>query len=184
MDREFNPIELPRKWADLFGQIELPTHILLTGKGGTGKTGMSLVLGEDFTKLKKRVLLASKEQFNSPTLRKLIEDVGLQMPNPYFYVQPAYETDTYNPSMFDLVIIDSKDSYNLEPSDFEALVHTYPKTSFVLMSQSNKDGVFSGSGKWQNVVDIMLEVHERGKMRVGDKNRWGHYGEIELFKTK
>jgi predicted ATP-dependent serine protease len=53
----------------------------------------------------------------------------------------------------------------------------------MLLSQSTKEDEFRGAGNWQNVVDTLLHVHERGKMKTGEKNRWGTYGEITLFET-
>lgn len=180
---KFEPIKLPIKWTNLFGEIMLPVHIFLHGAGGRGKTGMALDLAEDFTKHKKYVLLASAEQINSPTLDILIDAVGIKKDNPYFFKAAHYKTEHYNPGMFDLVIIDSKDSFELKPIDFEKLKEEYPQTSFILMSQSRKDGEFAGEGKWQNVVDIMLDAYERGKMKVGEKNRYNVYGDITLFET-
>ena len=51
------------------------------------------------------------------------------------------------------------------------------------MSQATKEGKYSGSGKWQNVVDVMLDAYERGKMRTGEKNRWNQFGSVTLFET-
>lgn len=183
-NRPFKPYKMPQKWTELIGNFELPIQILVHGKGGRGKSGMALSFANDFSQGGKKVLYASKEQYYNPTLPHLIRAVGINTANKNITIAPEYLTEHYNPSMFDLVVLDSKDSFGLkDPEEFEKLIAKYPKTSFMLLSQSTKDDEFRGAGNWQNVVDTILHAHEKGKIKTGEKNRWGASGEITLFEA-
>lgn len=184
-NKPFNPLVLPYKWKKIIGDFELPNHFLLTGAGGSGKSGMALEFLNDLTKIGYKGLYASREQYYRPTFGKLIRDVGIDIEKSPIVFSPDYENESINPGMFDVVVLDSKDDFDLtRPEDFRKLTFKYPNTSFIILSQATKKGEFSGSGKWRNVVDTMLDAYERGKMRTGAKNRWDQFGEITLFETE
>lgn len=188
---DFNPVPISDKYRDIMGKFELPTHIFISGEGGNGKTGMVLKFIEELATLGHKALFVSGEQISEkegkmyvlPTLRNLINEIGIDTSNPNLSISDKFDgsKEGNNPSNYDIVVIDSKDSFSMSPEGFKALTKQHPNTSFILLSQSNKDGSYSGAGKWRNEVDIMLEAHERGKMRTGAKNRWDQFGEVRLF---
>ncbi len=65
--------------------------------------------------------------------------------------------------------------------DFKKLQEKYPKQTWVILSQATKDGGFTGSEKWRNLVDTMIYC-EDGIAAIGiDKYRWGGKNEIKIY---
>ncbi|MGD1959147.1 MAG: hypothetical protein ACFB2Y_09835 [Fulvivirga sp.] len=185
-NEQYATLDWGHPWTELIGEACHPTHIFIMGPGGCGKSGATLKLSEDLSKLGMKVLYVSGEQYGTPTFSKLIRDTGIDTTNPNIVgtnnVNPSIPEK--NPANYDVVVFDSKDDMNIEVREFERLKKQYPETAFILLSQSNKDGSYTGAGKWRNVVDVMLEAYERGKMRTGEKNRWGKHGDVTLFGDK
>lgn len=113
----------------------------------------------------------------TPTFEKLLtrlklKDVG------NFTIAPDLNLDL---TPFDVISIDSKDSANITVDDFIQLNKKYPGKSWIILSQSTKDGSFTGSERWRNEIDTMIFC-DQGVATTGiDKNRWGGKGEIKIY---
>lgn len=80
-----------------------------------------------------------------------------------------------------VIVIDSKDSLSIDLIQFNELQEKYPKQSWAILSQATKDGGFTGSEKWRNLVDTMIYC-ENGTAQTGiDKNRWGGKGYLKVY---
>lgn len=83
------------------------------------------------------------------------------------------DLNAINVKHFNVIVIDSKDSVSMDHIQFKKLQEQYPAQSFAILSQATKDGGFTGSEKWRNLVDCMIYC-ENGIASTGvDKNRWG-----------
>ena len=108
----------------------------------------------------------------------MLQRLGIQdIPN--FVI--AKNLSSIDPKQFDVIVIDSKDSLELDHVQFQKLQEKFPKQSWAILSQATKDGGFTGSEKWRNLVDTMIYC-ESGLAQTGiDKNRWGGKGLIKVY---
>jgi len=82
-------------------------------------------------------------------------------------------------SEYDFVFLDSIHKLGLSPEDLDDLRKAYPKTSFVFVFQTTKQGAFRGQNSYQHDVDIVIELPEPGKaIQYG---RYNQGGEMDLF---
>ena len=89
--------------------------------------------------------------------------------------------ETLNPADFDFVVLDTKDSLDIDTQEFLELKGRYKQQSFIIVSHGIKGGDFKGKEQWRNIVDVMIQG-EQGVIRTGqDKNRWGGAGEMLIF---
>ena len=77
------------------------------------------------------------------------------------------------PSKFDVVVLDSKDSLDIDEIQFAELCKKYPKQSFFILSMATKSGGFTGSEKWRNLIDTMIYCEDMVAYTKGDKKTDG-----------
>lgn len=174
---QFRPVPLTGEWQNLIGKMCLPTHFLVYGFGGSGKTSFVLLFTQYMASLGYKILYVAREQYNTPTFTELLNRLNIVVGENFKIVK---DIDVLNPKDFDFVVLDSKDDMNIELPSFVKLKEKYPAQSFIMISQGTKDGNFTGTGRWRNVVDVMVFA-EKGVIKTGmDKNRWGGSGEMKL----
>lgn len=175
---QFRPVALTGEWLKLIGKMCLPTHFLVYGFGGSGKTSFVLLFTQYLASLGYKILYVAREQYNTPTFTELLNRLNIVVGENFKIVK---DLDVLNPKSFDFVVLDSKDDMNIELPAFVALKGEFPSQSFIMISQGTKDGNFTGTGRWRNVVDVMVFA-EKGIIKTGmDKNRWGGSGVMKLF---
>lgn len=175
---KFRPVELTGDWLRLIGKMCLPTHFLVYGLGGSGKTSFVLLFTQYLASIGYRILYVAREQYNTPTFTELLNRLNIVVGDNFKIVK---ELGTLNPKDFDFVVLDSKDDMDIELKSFVKLKEKYPQQSFLMISQGTKKGDFTGTGRWRNVVDVMIYA-ENGVIKTGlDKNRWGGSGEMRVF---
>lgn len=175
---KFRPVELSGEWLKLIGEMCLPTNFLVYGFGGSGKTSFVLLFTQYLASLGYRILYVAREQYNTPTFTELLNRLNIVVGENFKIVK---DIDVLNPKDFDFVVLDSKDDMNIELPSFVKLKEKYPTQSFIMISQGTKDGNFTGTGRWRNVVDVMVFA-EKGLIKTGmDKNRWGGSGEMRIY---
>lgn len=176
--QKYNTVSLSAKWKALIGDICLPTHFFVYGSGGSGKTSFTLLFTQHLADLGYKILYVAGEQFNTPPFTKLLNELNIAAGKHY---QIVGKLDTLNPADFDFVILDTKDSLDIDTGEFFALKSRYPDQSFIIVSHGIKGGDFKGKEQWRNIVDVMIQG-EHGVIRTGhDKNRWGGAGEMLIF---
>lgn len=176
--RKYNTVNLAPKWRELLGEICLPTHFFVYGSGGSGKTSFTLLFTQHLADLGYKILYVAGEQFDTPPFTKLLNQLNIIAGENYKIV-PRLET--LNPADFDFVILDTKDSLDIDTQEFLALKNRFSQQSFVVVSHGIKGGDFKGKEQWRNIVDVMIQG-ENGVIRTGqDKNRWGGAGEMLIY---
>jgi hypothetical protein len=174
----FDTIGLTGEWRELIGDACKPTHLFVYGSGGSGKSSFILQFAEYLNKLGNKILYVAGEQFNTPTFSDLVRRLNIVGQNNFDIVK---DFNIVNPSQYDFVALDSKDSLGIEVEDFRRLKQAYPQQSFLISSQGTKSGDHTGSGQWRNEVDTMIYC-EDGVAKTGtDKNRWGGKGQVIIF---
>lgn len=175
----FKEIGFTGKLRELIGDACTPTSLFIYGNGGSGKSSLSLCIADDLNKKGKSILYIAGEQYGTPTFKKLL-DVTKITGGENFKIVKSLNTLPIND--FDVIVIDSKESINLEKSaDFKALRDMYPDKNYIITSQGTKDGNFRGDEKWRNEVDTMIFCENGRATTLENKNRWGARAEIKLF---
>jgi hypothetical protein len=176
--KKYNSVPLGDKWKELLGEICLPTHLFVYGSGGSGKTSFALLFTQHLATLGYKILYVAGEQFDTPPFTKLLNQLNITAGDNYKIVA---KLDTLNPANFDFVVLDTKDSLEIDTMEFLKLKEQYNKQSFIVVSHGIKTGEFKGKEQWRNIVDIMV-YGEHGIIRTGqDKNRWGGAGEMLIY---
>lgn len=177
-EREYQTVNLPLSWRELLGDICLPTHFFAYGNGGSGKTSFALLFSQLMERLGYRVLYIAGEQYDTPPFKHLLILLNIVGGKNF---QIVANLKSLQPEDFDLIVLDTKDSLDIETEEFEQLKEDYPKQSFFVVSHSLKDGDYKGKGQWRNIVDVMV-YGENGVIYTGiDKNRWGGKGSMAIF---
>lgn len=177
-NQEYQTVNITGKYLQLIGKFCLPTQFFVYGIGGSGKSSFVLLFTQYLASLGFKILYVAGEQFNTPTFKELLNRLNIYAEDNYKIVG---KIDTLNPADFDFVVLDSKDKLEVDINQFTDYMKTYPKQSFIVLSQSTKNGSFTGKERWRNTVDVMIEA-ENGVIRTGhDKNRWGGAGEMHIF---
>ena len=175
---EFNTIGLTGEWLDVIGDACKPTDIFIYGAGGGGKTTFVLLFTQYLAnQLGQKILYVAGEQFNTPTFKALLNRLNISAGD-NFKIVPGIEGQQLED--WDFIVLDSKDHVGIELPQFIGLKRQYPARSFIILSQSTKTGNFTGSGKWRNVVDVMLFAKD-GVIKQTGKNRWGGIGEMRVY---
>ncbi len=142
------------------------------------------MFSEFLSSLGHEVLYVAGEQYGTPSLKKLIETTGVK-PSPQFHLVKDMNTDMNN---YQFVVVDSKDSFNMDVEEYRALKIKHPNVSWIITSQGTKSNKyvpsnFTGRGEWRNECDVIIHC-EDGRAMTDDKNRWGAHGELVLFENK
>ena len=174
---KFEMLGLEGKYLELIGEACKPTNIFIYGPGGSGKSTFTLNLTYYLARKRNTILYVAGEQFGTPVFEKTLLRLGIRN-NPNLTI--VRNMETLNPSSYDIVVLDSKDSLEIEIEEFKVLLKKYPKQSFIILSQGTKAGDFTGSEKWRNTIDTMIYCEEMVAMTTGDKNRWGGKGEMRI----
>ena len=165
-------------WKQLLGEICLPTHLFVYGSGGSGKTSFALMFTQHLATLGYKILYVAGEQFDTPPFTKLLNQLNISAGDNYKIVG---KLDTLNPADFDFVVLDTKDSLDIDTTEFMQLKEQFNQQSFIIVSHGIKGGDFKGKEQWRNIVDVMV-FGEHGTIRTGhDKNRWGGAGELYIY---
>lgn len=175
----FKEIGLTGDYLKLIGRACAPTSVFLYGNGGSGKSGLALKLADHLSQLGHSVMYAAGEQFGTPTFTELLRRVNIKGGDNFKLVKSLNSLPIAN---FDVIVIDSKESLNLEKSaDFVQLRNTYPDKIWIITSQGTKAGEYAGDGKWKNEVDTFIYCENGKASTIGEKNRWGGKAEVQLF---
>lgn len=174
---KFELLGLEGKYLHLIGEAWKPTNIFIYGTGESGKSTFTLNLSFYLAKKGNTILYVAGEQFGTLVFEKTLVRLGIQKhPN----LTIVRNMEALNPSGYDIVVLDSKDSLEIEIDEFKALLKKYPKQSFIILSQCTKVGDFTGSEKWRNTIDTMIYCENMVAMTTGDKNRWGGKGKMKI----
>lgn len=173
-EMDFPTWKLEGAFADLLGELAIPFYMMIYGSPGAGKSTFSFQFAKYLSENKGKVLLIPTEEGISKTLQKKILDHKADSPN--LHVLRATEAiKEQDLSGYPFIVIDSVNDANLSPKDLKELKSKYPKTSFVLILQSNKDGTFKGGNEYLHDVDISIKVDQG--IATTEKNRMKEKGE-------
>lgn len=161
---QFDILPVTGKWKLLIGQPEEKFRLMIFGSPGSGKSTLALQFAGYLSKnLNKKVLYIGGEEKFGYTLQDKI--IRCNVANANLAVTDKIPS---NLSQFDIVFIDSVNTFGLEPEDLRKLPNS---CAYVFVFQTTKDGVFRGSQEFEHDVDTVIKV-ENMKATTG-KNRFG-----------
>lgn len=181
-ERQYQHVNVGAIWQKLIGQFSLPTSFFIYGMGGSGKSSLALLFMQHLSLLGYRILYVAGEQFDTPPFKELLIRLNISGGDNFKIVD---KFDRLNPKDFDFVVLDSKDSLEIEVEQFAQIKANYPKQSFVVIPHATKAGSFRGREQWRNLVDVVIHCKE-GIARTGngEKNRWGGRGEVKIYQLE
>lgn len=163
-------------WATLFGKPQRPFTAMFSGAPGAGKSTLLMQLAVYLAKNFGSTRYVSSEEYPSLTLADKLERAG-----------GAVEGLSFSKDLSNLgkdvkfVIIDSTTHIKITLPQFLDLRQRMPDTSFILILQYTKSGLFKGNNEWPHEVDAVFFI-ENGTV-ITSKNRFVREpGTIQVFK--
>jgi hypothetical protein len=172
MGMQFKTIGLQGKYRQLIGDPSVGFSAMVYGLPKSGKSTLCLDMAHYLAVHHGRVLYCAIEEGFGYTLQ---EKIGrLKASHPRLFVTDRVPE---NPGKFDFVFIDSVSKAGLEVEDMEALRKAHPRTSFIFIYHTTKEGRFKGSNTHAHEVDVIIQV-EKGVAK--GNGRFGVGGEVEV----
>lgn len=162
----------------MIGEACRPTSFFIYGPGGSGKSTFTLQFAYYLAQKGNKVAYVAGEQFATPVFSKMLKRLSITDLDTFVI---AKDLNSIDPKQYQVIVIDSNDSLGIDHHQFEKLQKSYSALSWAILSQATKDGGFTGSEKWRNLVDTMIYC-ESGIAQTGiDKNRWGGKWDIKVY---
>jgi deoxyadenosine/deoxycytidine kinase len=171
----FVVIPFTGKWLKLIGNPQLPMKIMMYGNPGGGKSSLAMMLAYYLaSEHGQKVLIVSKEEGFNFTVKEKAKRLNCIHENIHIV-----DTLPTNISGYDLIILDSVNSLRLSASDMRELYAKHPETSFVVVCQTTKTGLFRGEKELEHDVDCVIRVNDLTAQ--AEKNRFGGSEVVKVF---
>ena len=173
----FKTISIRGKFGKLLGKLYVPFYIMIYGSRFHGKSTVALMLADELVKQHgHKVLYVANEEGAKGTMQEKVVRLGIN--------SPIGIIEDYNPKLFkdyDVVFIDSTQTTEVSHEELVELKKQYPRTSFVIINQANRDGTSKGGTKYEHLVDAIM--HIENKSATMEKNRFpeGSQETIKIF---
>jgi len=162
---QFDTIGLQGKYRDLIGDPSVGFSCMVYGKPKSGKSTLCIDFARHLAENHGKVLYAAIEEGFGYTMKEKLERLGALHENLF-----VSETIPEKLSCFDFVFIDSVSKGKLDNTKLNELIKKHPKTAFIFIFHSTKDGDFRGGQENAHDVDCLIEVSDggaKGKGRFG-----------------
>lgn len=159
----FETIGLIGKFRDLIGDPSVGFTAMVFGQPKSGKSTLMLEFAQELAVHHGKVLYAAIEEGYGYTLKEKIQRVGATSSQLHFS-----EKLPSNLSSYDFVFVDSVSRAGIELEDMIKLKNRYPRTGFIFIFHSTKDGKFRGGNELAHEVDVIIEV-EAGIVRASGR---------------
>lgn len=150
---EFETIGLRGRFRELIGDPSVGFTAMVFGKPKSGKSTLMLRFAHHLAVHHGRVLYCAIEEGYGYTLKEKIERLGAAHERLVFSDRLPKQLAGY-----DFVFIDSVSKAGLELEDLVKLKKRHPRTSFIFVFHSTKDGRFRGGNEMAHEVDVIVEV--------------------------
>lgn len=171
-DMTHKTIGLQGKWRTLFGNAPYGFSAMVYGKPKEGKSTLLVDFAGYLAENHGKVLWVELEEDISTELNPKIQRLGAAHPD--FLVSDHLPADI---SGYDFVVINSISEGKIHIETLRALKRDFPRTSFLFVYHTRKDGKFQGGQEHAHLVSCMVEV---AKGYATGKGRFGG-GRIPIF---
>jgi len=174
----FDCYDFTDKWEKLIGKPSKPFFIMIYGDPKVGKSYFTMEFAEYTTAFcnPNEVAYFVVEEGISLTTQQKLAAVGAKK----ICLECAHDLEEMvnilDQENYKFVFIDSVNAMKLEEEDMKNLRDKFPKTSFVAILQSNKQGGFAGSQTWSHDVGAIIEVVKGDEERTTMISCTGRYG--------
>jgi predicted ATP-dependent serine protease len=162
---EFETIGLQGKYRELIGDPSVGFMAMVYGLPKSGKSTMCLDFANHLAQNHGKVLFCPIEEGYGYTLQEKIDRLGASHPNLFIAEQVPEDLSEFN-----FVFIDSVSKAGMEISDITALHKKFPRTAFIFIYHSTKEGKFRGGNEHAHEVDVIIEVVNGEASSVGRFN--------------
>ncbi|HCT31018.1 MAG TPA: hypothetical protein DIW31_09865, partial [Bacteroidales bacterium] len=170
---DFETIGLKGKYRELIGDPSVGFSAMVFGLPKSGKSTLCIDFAKYLAENHGKVLYVAIEEGFGYTLKEKFERLGAIHPN---LVIAEKIPDDLSPYQF--VFIDSVSKAKLASHDLTKLRKDNPKTAFVFIFHTTKEGNFRGQQDFAHDVDVIVEV-ETGLAKAN--GRFGVGGKINVF---
>jgi len=173
----FKTISIRGKFGKLLGKLYVPFYIMIYGSRFHGKSTVALMFADELVRQHSfKVLYVANEEGAKGTMQEKVVRLGIN--------SPIGIIEDYNPKLFkdyDVVFIDSTQTTEVSHEELVELKKQFPRTSFVIINQANRDGTSKGGTKYEHLVDAIM--HIENKSATMEKNRFpeGSQETIKIF---
>lgn len=171
LQMRFETIHLQGQFRELIGDPSVGFTAMVFGQPKSGKSTLMLEFANELAQNHGKVLYAAIEEGYGYTLKEKIQRVGATSSRLEFSEKlPA------NLSDYDFVFVDSVSRAGMELEDMIKLKNSYPRTGFIFIFHSTKDGKFRGGNDLAHEVDVIIEVEPGLAKASGRFNAGGEMG--------
>jgi hypothetical protein len=170
---DFETIGLRGKYKDLIGDPSVGFSAMVFGLPKSGKSTLCIDFAKYLAENHGKVLYVAIEEGFGYTLKEKFERLGAIHPN---LIIAEKLPDDLTPYHF--VFIDSVSKARLTSHDLTKLRKENPKTAFVFIFHTTKEGNFRGQQDFAHDVDVIIEV-ENGVAKAN--GRFGVGNKIDIF---
>lgn len=169
---DFETIGLKGKYKDLIGDPSVGFLAMVFGLPKSGKSTLCIDLARYLAENHGKVLYVAIEEKFGYTLKEKFERLNAIHPN--LVIAERLPEDL---SPFQFVFIDSVSKAGLTTDDLTRLHKENPKTAFIFIFHTTKEGNFRGKQDFAHDVDVIIEV-ENGVAKAN--GRFGVGGRIDI----
>ncbi|HEY4784758.1 MAG TPA: hypothetical protein VIH57_01860 [Bacteroidales bacterium] len=170
---QFETIGLQGKYRELIGDPCIGFTAMVYGLPKSGKSTLCIDFARYLAEHHGKVLYVAIEEKFGYTLKEKFERLKAIHPN--LVIAEKLPEDL---SPFQFVFIDSVSKAGLTTDDLTSLHKENPKTAFIFIFHTTKEGNFSGKQDFAHDVDVIIEV-ENGAAEAN--GRFGVGGRISVF---
>ncbi|MBI5541321.1 MAG: hypothetical protein HY951_14750, partial [Bacteroidia bacterium] len=173
VNMNFKTIGLQGKYCELIGDPCVGFSAMVYGLPKSGKSTLCIDFAKYLAEHHGKVLYCAIEEKFGYTLKEKMDRLGANHPNLY-----VSEKIPDNLSDYNFVFIDSISRAGFDMDYLRKLRKDYPKTSFIFIYHTTKDGKFRGTNENAHEVDVIIEVAD-GKAK--GNGRFGIGESINVF---
>jgi len=170
---DFETIGLKGKYRDLIGDPSVGFSAMVFGLPKSGKSTLCIDFAKHLAENHGKVLYVAIEEGFGYTLKEKFERLGAIHPNLVIAEKLPEDLTPYQ-----FVFIDSVSKAGLSSQELTRLRKQNPKTAFVFIFHTTKEGNFRGKQDFAHDVDVIIEV-ENGVAKAN--GRFGVGGRMEVF---
>ena len=153
LNMDFETIGLTGRFKELIGDPSVGFTAMVFGQPKSGKSTLMLEFAHHLAVHHGKVLYAAIEEGYGYTLKEKVSRI--RAVHPRLSIAESLPKDL---AQFDFVFIDSVSRAGMELEDLVKLKKRNPRTSFVCIFHSTKDGKFRGGNELAHEVDVIVEV--------------------------
>jgi hypothetical protein len=170
---EFETIGLKGKYRELIGDPSVGFSAMVFGLPKSGKSTLCIDFAKYLSENHGKVLYVAIEEGFGYTLKEKFERLGAIHPNLVIAEKLPDDLTTYQ-----FVFVDSVSKAGLSSQELTRLRKENPKTAFIFIFHTTKEGNFRGKQDFAHDVDVIIEV-ENGVAKAN--GRFGVGGRMDVF---